>query len=73
MYRVYWVLTWTTAWKKAKTKTSVGKAECVHSASDVAEILKYVLRRFNFKPLGGSVTTYWIGKNIDVIEITHTE
>lgn len=48
---------WTTAWKKAKTKTSVTKLWWLHSCSAVTGVFWYVLRKFSFRPFGGSVTT----------------
>ncbi len=53
----YFLRSCTTAWKNASTNTRDEKAEWGHSANAWVEILKYVLRRFSFNPLGGSVTT----------------
>lgn len=53
----YFLRSCTTAWKKASTKTRDEKALCGHSIRAVLEILWYVLRKFSFRPLGGSVTT----------------
>lgn len=47
----------TTAWKKASTYTNDLYDGCVHTSKLLPLILKYVLRRFSFKPFGGSVTT----------------
>ena len=55
---IYILLSCTTAWKNPRTKTRAGNAGCGHSARAVAGILRYVPRRFSFRPLGGSVTTY---------------
>ena len=53
----YFRRSWTTAWKKLRTKTSEEKAGWGQSVNVAGLILKYVLRMLSLRPFGGSVTT----------------
>merc|ERR1712072_1051025 len=54
----YFILSCTTAWRKARVNRQALKASCGQASKTLWSILAKVARIFNFRPSGGSVTTF---------------